>query len=210
MDANTNTDKENTQTQTNSGNESTSTQTDGQNVVSMSQSDFDTLIGRKIGKAKENAVKDLLDSLGLENLDTFKAQISKQKELEEANKTELEKANSVLLEKDNTIKALQDKLSQLENDSNINSIAMKHGIKEVDYLRYELDRASKVDDFNQDEFISKLIETKSHLLGIENYTPSVSNPPSQNNLKGTISRLQFEKMTPSERMEAMRSGKRIA
>ncbi len=179
MDANQNTDSnENTQTQTNSGNENTSTQTDG-TMVSMSQDDFNALIGKKIGKAKDNATNELLESLGLDSLDTLKAQISKQKELEENSKTELEKVMEQMAALKSENESLVNKASEAQRKIEINSLASQNGIKDTEVFELLYNQNASKEDFNSESFIEGLKESKPFLFG--DFTPKVKTDKTKNN-----------------------------
>lgn len=160
--------------QTNSGNENTSTQTDGN--VNMTQEQLNELINKKYAKGAEKAKADLLESLGVRDVDTLTDILDKHKEQEEASKSELEKAQGTLA----TLTQERDKLltdmKQTQFNSNINALAAKEGIKEVEYFTMEYSKASDAEDFKVEDFISNLRESKPFVFGQQ-----VSTPPKTDN-----------------------------
>ena len=209
MSSDTNTATENTQTHTNSGNENTSAQKKSDEVVTMSQADFDTLVGRRMAKASKEATNELLSELGVESADTLKELLEQKRLQDEQSKTELEKATELNQSLQNQLEELNTQLQKTKEDNEIQSLANKHGIKEIDYFKFELSRAEKTEDFNMDTFATSLIETKGHLLGVDSVNKTVPVTHSKDNLQGAIRRADFEKMTPIEQMNAMKSGKQI-
>jgi len=184
---------ENTQTQTNSGNENTSTQTDGQ--VTMKQEDLNTLINSKFAKGAEKAKKELLESLGVENEDVLKEILEAKKAQDDANKTELEKLKEQL----DTIQKEKDEIAQdldsTKKKASLNSMAAKHGVKEIDFFDMELRKAQKDEGFNEDEFIESLKKSKPFVFGQSVNTDNSSNSGDEpKSLKDKVKGLSFEEL----------------
>ena len=181
--------------QPNSGNEPTSTQNDGVKKVEMSQEDFDALINKKYAKGAESAKAKMFESLGVQDEESLKAIIQKQKELEESQKTEMQK-NTEAME---ALKAENEKLMK-ERDANkaqatVNAMAVKHGIKDVDYFSYELKKANVGEDFNEDEFIKNLKESKPYVFGQKPNTDFSSNKENQGtSLKDKVAGKSFKEL----------------
>lgn len=184
--------QENTSTQTD-GNENTSTQTDGH--VQMSQADFDALIGKKMGKASDKARNDLLTSLGVNSEDDLKMIIEAKKQIDEANRTELEKLQELL----STANAEKDKLAKdleaTNKQATLNAIAAKHGVKELDYFALELRKVQSSEDYNEEQFIATLKQSKPFVFGQSVNTDNSSNSGGQpKTLLDKVQGLSFEEL----------------
>jgi len=155
--------------QPNSGNENTSTPTDGN--VNISQEQLNDLINKKYAKGAEKAKADLLESLGVPDVDTLKSVLEKHKEHEEASKSELEKAQELLATLTQEKDRLTAEMKQTQFNSNINALAAKEGIKEIDYFTMEYSKASDAEDFKVEDFIGNLRESKPFVFGQQAPTP---------------------------------------
>jgi hypothetical protein len=191
-------------------NENTSTQTGGEvKKVELTQEDLNNLINSKYAKGAEKATKELLESLGIEDVDTLKNIVTTQKEAQEAEKTELQKMQEQLEALQNEKSTLEKTMTEAQKNAKINSLAAQHGIKEIDYFRYEFEKASGQEGFNEETFISGLLSAKGALLGINSTTHNVPNPQSQNNQKGAIRRSDFEKLPAADKLKLIKSGSKI-
>ena len=179
--------------QPNSGNENTSTPTDGN--VNISQEQLNDLINKKYAKGAEKAKADLLESLGIPDVDTLKSVLDKHKEYEEASKSELEKAQEQLA----TLNAEKEKLAQdLEaknKQATLNAIAVKHGVKELDYFALELSKVQNGEDYNEEQFIETLKQSKPFVFGQSVNTDNSSNSGGQaKTLADKVQGLSFEEL----------------
>ena len=163
MSTDTNTAEQNTQTVTNSGNENTSTPTDG--TVSMTQAELDAIISKRVGKAKENATNELLGNLGVKSADTLKELLEQKRLQDEQSKTDLEKLQEQLKSLEDEKNNLAQSLNQTKKQAEIKDLALKYGVKESDYFEMALDKAKSKDDFNEDQFIQQLKESKPFVFG---------------------------------------------
>lgn len=80
-----------------------------------SQADLDKLLGSTRKSARETGKKEVLDELGIDNLEALKAMLKAQKEKEEADKSEAQKALDKLAEKDKEIAELKAKHLEAES-----------------------------------------------------------------------------------------------
>ena len=142
--------------------------------VEMTQEELNLLINKKYAKGAEKAKIELLAELGVDNIDSLKQSLSKQKEIDEANKTELQKAQEY-------IKSLQEAKDNIEAEANklksqiaISSMAAKNGIKEVDVFEILYDKEKNKDDFNAESFIEELKVAKPYIFGVSVKTDNTS------------------------------------
>lgn len=153
---------ENTATQNNAGDENTSTQTDGQ--VQMTQEQLNTLISQKYAKGAEKAKSELLESLGIDSVDTLKTVIQKQKEAEEASKTELEKMQEALKKAEEEKQKLLNESLALKTKTEVINLATKSGVKDVEVFEMIYNQASKNDGFEQNKLIESLKVERPYLF----------------------------------------------
>jgi hypothetical protein len=132
--------------------------------VTLTQADLDNLINSKFAKGAEKATKTLLESLGVESVDTIKSMMDKQKELEEANKSELQKALDVMKAKEDELLNTKKELDAFKIKTAVSNIAIQYGITDLDYLEYQYNRQSSSEGFSVDSFINGLKENKSSLF----------------------------------------------
>ncbi len=157
MNEDSKTDETQTQTEeTNNGNEQT---------VTMPQSKFDEKWNQSFGKGANKANADLLQSLGVESIDEAKSIIKAKSDADEAAKSEHEKALEVI----ETFKAEKEKLqsdfTKLQEQNNINALAAKHGVTEVEYFQLEYNTQKGKEGFNVDTFMAGIKESKPMLFG---------------------------------------------
>ena len=160
----------------NTGDQITTTAEGEPKTVQMSQSDLDSLIDKKYAKGAEKANSKLLEDLGVTNVDDLKAIVTTYKEAEDKNKSDLDKANETINTLNSTITKLTNELGQSQTESKINKLAVDNGITEVDYFKYEYDKASKEEGFDEAKFVTNLLESKGSILKV-----NLSNK--ENNLK---------------------------
>jgi uncharacterized protein YfeS len=67
---------------------------EGDDKPTITQKQLNEILSGRVGKAKEKAISDLVNSLGLENPDQLKSLVQAAKDNEEKSKTDLEKAQS--------------------------------------------------------------------------------------------------------------------
>ena len=149
-------------------------------TVNISQEKLDSLINEKYKKGAEKASAKILEELGVEDINTVKQLLEAKREADEANKSELEKATETITTLNSTLTELQGKLSKKEADEKVTLLAAEHGIKEIDYFKYEYNKASKAEDFDESAFVSTLLETKGNLLKADT-SITVPNPKNVNN-----------------------------
>ncbi len=139
--------------------------------VTLSQSDLDNLINAKYAKGAEKATKGLLESLGVDSVDSLKNALLKQKELEDSSKTELQKALEVAKAKEDELINAKKELENMKQKSLITNLALQNNIKDIEYLEYEYSKQSSKDGFEIDSFINSLKDSKPYLFGDVKQTP---------------------------------------
>jgi len=137
----------------------------GEQTVTMTQEKLDSLINGKFAKGAEKATNELLLNLGIENLDSLKEIVKAKNDSDEANRTELEKAQATISELNKTIETSSSAMQQMKEMNDINALALKYGIKEVDYFKYAYNQAKGSDNFNADTFIVGMKESKPYVFG---------------------------------------------
>jgi len=152
----------------------------GETTVTITQEKLDSLIDSKFKKGAEKANATLLETLGVENIDEIKAIMKAKNDADDADKTELEKANGTIETLSTSIADLQTKLGSVQSDNKINALALENGIKEVDYFKYEYQKASKIEGFDEKVFIETLLKTKGGLL-TGTAPQNIGNPPNVTN-----------------------------
>lgn len=146
--------------------ETISTQTDSkETTVTISQDKLDHLINEKFKKGASKATNDLLESLGVDSVETLKNALAKQKEAEEASKTELQKAQELAESLKQEKEALANEFSTIQKKNTLAQTAIKYGVKEVDYFELEYNKAQGQDGFDLDTFVAGLKVSKPSLFG---------------------------------------------
>lgn len=165
------------------GQENTSTQTGGEvKKVELTQEELNALINKKYASGAEKAKTELLNSLGVENVDTLKEVLEKQKAQEEANKTELEKLQEQLEAERVEKEKLANSLTQTTKQAKLNKIAAEHGIEDVDYLEYQYDKQSKSEEFDVNKFIEGFVSKNKKPPNVDN----TSNRQQQQSLEESV------------------------
>lgn len=165
------TDATKTETQTeNSGN--------GEGIT-LTQDKLNSLINEKYKKGAEKAQSDLLESLGIDSVETLQSVVNAKKEQEEADKTELQKALETIDGLTAKVTESEKSMSQMKEDSTLSTLALKSGVKDVDYFKYEYNKEKAKEGFNLETFVNGLKEAKPYVFG-ENVAPTPSTDNSGN------------------------------
>jgi len=148
--------------------------------VTISQEKLDSLINEKFKKGAEKANATMLESLGVESIDSLKEIMKAKADADEASKSDLEKAQESAknLADENT--QLANKYKALEESNNISLLAAQHGIKEIDYFKFEYAKEKDKDGFDMVEFVAGLKDSKPLLFGQSSQAPKTDK--SNNNL----------------------------
>lgn len=167
--------------------------------VEMTQDELNTLINKKYAKGAEKAKADLLIELGLDSIDSLKHALSKSKEIEEANKTDFQKAQEQLKSLQELNEKLANEANTLKSQAEINNLALKNGIKEVDVFEILYQKEKDKEDFNADAFIEQLKVAKPYVFGTTVKTDNASNAqgepkPFKDAIKG-LSLKELEKLS---------------
>lgn len=129
-------------------------------TVTISQEKLDSLINEKFKKGAEKANAAILESLGVDSIDSLKEIVKARAEAEESAKSELQKAQ----ERAETLEAekveAEKRAKVLEEKNHITSLAAKHGVKDAEYFEFKYSKAKASEDFNEDSFIESF--TKSN------------------------------------------------
>ena len=174
----------------------------GDTTVNITQDKLNYLINEKFKAGATKAKTELLESLGVESEDSLKEILKAKADADAASQTELEKATETITTLNTTMADLQGKLSSAEADKKLNSLAAENGIKEVEYFKYEYDKASKAEGFDEKVFIDTLLKTKGGLLTGDT-SITVANPPNINNDQNLskISMADYSKLPAAERVK---------
>ena len=169
-------------TNQNAVNENTTTQYENVgNPVNMTQEQLNELINKKYAKGAEKAKSELLESLGVENVDSLKELIEAKKQQDEANKTELEKLSEQLNSIANEKQSLLEQMEQMKFKTEVSTLSAQNGIKDVEVFEVMYEKASKNEGFEKDKFINELKETRPYLFG--DNTPNKTKVDSTSNNK---------------------------
>lgn len=182
------------ETNQNSVNENTSTQ---ETKVEMSQEALNALIDKKYAKGAEKAKTDLLESLGLDSVDSLKSMVEKTRQNEESQKTELQKMQERLEAIEAEKQSLAEKAEMANARATVSSMSAKHGIQDTEVFELIYNTTSKGEGFNEDEFITKLKESKPYLFASQaKATPRTDN--SSNNQGNPLDFAQRVKMAKTK------------
>jgi len=189
---------------TQNGNENNPTpgEEGGETTVTITQEKLDSLINGKFKQGAEKANADFLKSLNVESIDAAKEIMKAKQDADEASKTDLEKANGTIDLLNTTIDSLTSKLSVNEANNKINSLALENGIKEVEYFKYEYQKAAKTEGFEEKVFIDNLLKSKGELLTGDK-KQNIDNPPNvtNNNNRETITMTAYSLLSSKERQK---------
>lgn len=142
--------------------------------VDLTQDQLNDLINKKYAKGAEKAKTELLESLGIESVDTLKEMIEAKKAQEEASKTELEKMQEQLQSIQAEKEALAKEAATAKTKAEINALSASNGIKDVEVFEMLYATASQGEGFDKDAFVNGLKETRPYLFG-QVQTPKVDN-----------------------------------
>lgn len=132
--------------------------------VKLSQDKLNKLINEKYAKGAEKAKAELLESLGVDSVDSLRNVLSKYKELEDSQKSEAQKLAEAIEAKDKELNEVKSLLDTTKTKAEINSIASKFGFVDEDFLEFEYKKAKAVEDFELDKWIENLKESKPYLF----------------------------------------------
>lgn len=150
---------------------------------------------------RKNLHKIVSDATGLTDI-TQEALTSFAANADNGLRLEIEKVKTKLTDSENKNSDLTSKYDDLEKTNKINTLAVANGIKEVEYFKYEYDKASKAEGFDEKVFVDNLLETKGGILtGVS--TTSINNPKHINNNTDvkTITMSEYAVLGSSERQK---------
>ena len=91
--------------------------------VEMTQAEFDAKFNSSFGKGATKATADMLEDLGVDDMDSLKAILKAKNDADEASKTELQKAKDALEASELINKDLVSKGEKLEEKNRISKLA---------------------------------------------------------------------------------------
>lgn len=127
------------------------------------QDEVNHIVKKRVGEDSEKITKSILGDIGVESLDSLKEIINAKHEAEEAEKSELQKLQEAMDTREAEKLELDKKYAELQKQSNLNAMAAKHGIKELEYFNLELQKQGE--GFNEAEFVEGLRESKPFIFG---------------------------------------------
>ena len=145
--------------------ESTETQQTELQKADITQDKLDQLINDSFGKGAKKAQTELLESLGVSNVDDLKASLDKVKEMEDAAKTETDKLRESIEAKEAELARLAKENSDLAFNNKVSSLAIEAGVKERDLFAHLYATASTQEGFEPNGFIANLKLEKPFLFG---------------------------------------------
>jgi len=151
-------------------------------TVTLSQDKLDSLINDKFKKGAEKANAKILEELGVDNLDALKEIVQAKSDAEEAQKTELQKAQDAAEAAKLVNDELINRTQKLENENKVNLLAVKHGIKDAEYLGFKYNKAQSAEDFNEEAFIEEFKKGQPTVTVTTDKTPNNSNTPGTTDL----------------------------
>lgn len=148
--------------------------------VEMTQEEFDAKFNASFGKGASKATAELLESLGVNDVDTLKGIVKAKAEADEASKTELQKLQDLLeaerKEKENLSKLAE----QSKKEAEISRLSVDNGIQDVEVFGLIYNTASQAEGFDKDAFINGLKETKPYLFDTVKKAPKVDSSHNNN------------------------------
>lgn len=171
--------------------------------VEMTQEEFDTKFNASFGKGAAKANADLLESLGVENLDDLKVIVKAKTDADEASKTELEKVQGLLnSERDKSID-LESRLNLNIANTEVQDFALDSGIdnSKMRYFKMDYAEAKKSEGFNKDNFIEELKEREPSFFtdNLDKTPANVPNPPNRSNPSTQIKMEDYAQLSAAER-----------
>lgn len=169
-------------------------------TVNMTQSELESMINKKYAKGAEKATQDLLQTIGVDDIDTLKSLVTQQREAEEAQKTESQR----LMEQFEALQAekteLEQKLNEMTYRSEVQAIATENGIQDMDVFEYLYSKAKGQEGFDVKSFISELKSEKPYIFGaIKVNNNGGQNPPSKTPPNRQIKMADYVQLPASER-----------
>ena len=147
----------------------------------ITQEKLDSLINGSYAKGAEKATKELLESLGVESQDKLKEIIEAKKQQEDANKTELEKMKEQLEALNQANQKLISESESVKAKTVMQELALKNSVNDLEVFELLYDKASKVDNFNSDDFIKGLRESRGGLFGEADKKVKTDSSPNKSN-----------------------------
>lgn len=186
------------------GSQTPATQQTDTDKLTLTQAELDKLIGQRAQRAKEAAVKELLEKLGVEDPDKLEALVGAEKKRQEAEMSEVEKANKALEKQQTEAQQLRMQLEALQAQRNQDRLrfaitnaahtAQAHKAEAVitllestqgDALKAALNDSGEVDSKQIETLIGKLKESDPYLFEL---TPQRRTPGSQSSGGGSAPR----------------------
>ncbi len=121
--------------------------------VTITQEKLDSLIREKFKKGAEKANTDMLNDLGVDDIDSLKAILKAKNDADEADKTELQKALDAVEAMKTVNESLISKGEKLEEKNRISKLASDNKVQDVEYFEFKYSQAKASNDFNEDTFI---------------------------------------------------------
>lgn len=189
---------------------------DDAKTVTITQDKLDGLINDKYKAGASKATEKLLSDLGFDSVDMLKDTLKTAKDITDGNKSELQKALDNVNDLTKVNEGLQTKLSNIESQNKILTVAGDNGVKDVELFSMLYKDASTKDDFDSDKFIRDLKESRGYLFTeVDNNDKGGSNNGgnpkggSNNHQGNTIKRSDFERLTPGDRMKKIKDGVKV-
>lgn len=166
--------------------------------ITLSQEKLNSLINEKYKKGAEKATADLLDSLGVESVDSLKDVLDAKRQQEEAERTELERASNTIEELTAQVENANKQMSQMQEESKLSALALQNGVQDVDYFKYAYNQAKTSEGFSEESFVNSLKESKPYVFGQSVATPptdkSGNGAGSPNDLASKVQGLSFSEL----------------
>ena len=165
-------------------------------TVTISQEKLDSLINEKFKKGAEKANAQILESLGVESIDSLKEIMKAKADADEASKSDLEKATESARKLAEENEQLSNRYKALEESNSISLLAAEHGIKELDYFRLEYAKEKDKDGFDMSAFVTGLKESKPLLFGQSQQAPKTDKSNNNQNNPGNVdlSKLSYNEL----------------
>jgi hypothetical protein len=184
-------------------NDNTSGQNGGDSTVTMTQEKLNSLINGKFAKGAESANKQLLESIGVDDIDVLKSIVTTHRESEEASKSELQKLQDLLDAERIVNTDLESKLNTTITETEIQNIAIANGInpEKMKYFKMDYLEAKQVEGFELEKFISGLKEKQPDFFGFvdERVPKNIPNPPNRSAPSTQIKMVDYVQLPAAER-----------
>lgn len=187
----------------NNENTDTSTENGGETTVTMTQEKLDSLINSRFAKGAEKAQTELLQTLGVDDVDVLKSLVTTHREQEDASKSELQKMQELLELEQSRAAELEGKLTSTLTETEIQNIVMQYGInpEKMKYFKMDYLEAKQDESFDLEKFIGVLKEKQPDFFGFidERKNRTVPNPQSKNAPTGSIKMSDYAQLPAVER-----------